>query len=83
MTDEPTNPLSPERDFYLSIKDRLTAEHQGKYVLIKNQEEHGIFSNFQDAHTHSIQTFGPGIPVLIQKITSEENINFHAALITG
>jgi len=71
------NLFEEEADFYNSIKEKLLAENEGKFVVIKNRQMHGgIFSNYIDAHTHAIKTFGPSTPFFLKEVLKNEPINF-------
>jgi len=42
-------PLEKEYEYYLSIREELAREHNGKLVAIKGQEVLGIFDNYRAA----------------------------------
>ena len=44
-----SNQLEREYDFYLSIREELAMEHDGKFVAIRNQEVLGVYENYMEA----------------------------------
>ena len=40
------------------LNGELKSQHTGKYVLIKDKQNLGIFSNFEDAHKAALEKFG-------------------------
>lgn len=63
--------------YYQSIATDLLKNHNGKYVLIKNRVNIGIFSSFEDAHTEALKRFG-NTDVLIAHIEANPPINYVA-----
>lgn len=63
------NPMTFEEDvqyFNESLNEQLKKEHTGKYVLIKDRQNLGIFSNFEDAHKEALERFGVTEVVIAQ-----------------
>jgi hypothetical protein len=63
--------------YYQSITQDLLKNHNGKYVLIKNKANIGIFSSFEDAHKEALKRFG-NTDVLIAHIETNPPINYVA-----
>jgi hypothetical protein len=66
--------------YYQSIAKDLAKQHNGKYVLIKNKTNVGIFSSFEDAHKEALKRFG-NTDVLITHIETNPPINYLAPVI--
>jgi hypothetical protein len=62
-------------EYFKSIQGELVKEHKGKFALIKNKENHGIFSSFEDAHKEALRKFGI-VDVLIVQIGAEQPLNY-------
>jgi hypothetical protein len=71
--------LSFEEDikYYQSIEKDLAKQHNGKFVLIKNKTNIGIFSSFEDAHREALKRFG-NTDVLIAHIEKSPPLNYLA-----
>jgi len=70
----PDSPIATEWNFYRRIIGRLLAEgHQGKWVLIKNEEIVGIWDTEVEADTVRVERF-PLQPVLMKQILTREPI---------
>lgn len=64
-----------DMEYFKSINSELAKEHKGKFVLIKDEKTHGIFSNFEDAHKEALKEFGV-TDVVIAQIGVEEPLNY-------
>jgi hypothetical protein len=71
-----------EEDFeYFQLEnEKLSETHKGKFILIKNKENVGIFSNFEDAHKEALKKFG-NQEVVIARIGIEEPLNYIASVV--
>jgi hypothetical protein len=70
----PNSPLRTEWDFYRRAVGRLLAEgHQGKWLLIKNEEIVGIWDTEAEANAVRVQRF-PREPILMKQIRAREPI---------
>lgn len=79
MTKE--NLLRLEKETYEANKEKLVAESEGKYVLIKEREIIGAFDSEKDAIKIGIEKFGNS-PFFVRKIERIEQIqNFTSNLI--
>ncbi len=79
MTNE--NLLRLEKETYEVNKEKLVAESEGKYVLIKGREIIGAFDSEKDAIKIGIEKFGNS-PFFVRKIERIEQIqNFTSNLI--
>jgi hypothetical protein len=63
--------------FFNEISPSLETEHKGKFVLVKNKENRGIFSNLEDAHKAALEMFGIE-EVVIGEIGVPAPLNFLA-----
>ena len=67
-----------DMEYLNSMKEELAKEHKGKFVLIKDKQSYGIFSNFEDAHKEALRQFGI-VDVVIAQIGLEEPLNYIAS----
>ncbi len=72
-----TSSFEDDIQYYHCIKKDLAKHHNGKYVLIKNQTNIGIFSSFEDAHKEALRRFG-NTDVVIAHIETNPPINYLA-----
>lgn len=61
--------------YYKTIEKNLAKEHKGKFVLIKDKGNRGIFSSFEDAHREALRRFGNS-DVLIAQIGIDPPLNY-------
>jgi len=64
-------------EYFKSIETELAKDHKGKYVLIKDKKNQGIFSNFEDAHKEALKMFGL-TEVVIAQIETPQPLNYLA-----
>jgi hypothetical protein len=70
----PDSPIATEWSCYRRIIGRLLAEgHEGKWLLIKNEEIVGIWDTEAEADTVRLERF-LGQPVLIKQVLAREPI---------
>jgi len=69
-----------DMEYLNSIKEELAKEHKGKFVLIKDKQNRGIFSSFEDAHKEALRLFGV-VDVVIAQIGLEEPLNYIASAV--
>jgi len=50
-------------------------ENKGKFVLIKNKQEHGFYNSAEEALREGYNKFG-NVEFLIQEITDERRVNY-------
>lgn len=67
-------------EYYKRIAADLAREHKGKFVLIKDCTNVGIFSSFEDAHKEALKRFG-NVDVLIAQIGVEPPLNYIAPVV--
>lgn len=67
-------------EFFKTLDPELAKEHKGKFVLIKDKTNHGIFSNFEDAHKEALKEFGVS-EVVIAQIGVEAPLNYLASAV--
>jgi hypothetical protein len=65
-------------EYFNRINSELSKEHGGKFVLIKDGQNHGIFSNFVDAHREALKRFGL-VEVVIAQVGVDQPLNFLAS----
>lgn len=65
-------------EYFNQVNAELSREHKGKFVLIKDGQNHGIFSNFEDAHKEALKKFGL-VEVVIAQVGVDQPVNFLAA----
>lgn len=63
--------------YFKSIESTLTGEHKGKFVLVRDKTNIGIFSNLEDAHKEALKRFGVG-DVVIAQIGTPQPLNYLA-----
>jgi len=61
------NDIDKDLRVYEENKEELLNKHEGKFVLIKNEEIQGIFDTQQEAIDYGHETFGH-VPLLVLKI---------------
>jgi hypothetical protein len=66
--------------YFNSIASDLAKEHKGKFVLIKDKKNIGIFSSFEDAHKEALRLFG-NVDVFIAQINVEAPLNYVAPVV--
>lgn len=74
--------LQKELDFYNSRHAELLKQHEGKFVLIKDQSVIGVFDNDQAAYHAGIAKLGNTV-FLIKGVTKEEPVQQVPALTLG
>lgn len=74
--------LEQEQIFFESQKAKLLQQHEGQFVLIKNQKIHGFFTTEQEAYEKGIELFGAQ-EMFIKQILKEEPKNFIPAFSTN
>ena len=73
--------LERELATYAEQKERLLAEGEGKYVLIKNAEVAGVFESEADAISEGYMRFG-NVPFLVKQIAAVDlPLNFTSSLL--
>ena len=76
------NTLKVETEYYLSIRDELLREFEGKYVLIKGTQKVGTYDTAEEAYSTGVSEFG-NVPFLIQKIGRGDSAEFIPYLSLG
>ena len=64
------DPLAIEKAFLLDNLDELSADHPGKYLLIKGKAVHGAFETFEQGVVAGTTKFGAG-PFLVRSYTPQ------------
>ena len=73
-------PLEREYEYYLSIREELAEEHDGKFVAIWGQKILGIYENYMEAASDVYAEHERGT-VLMQEIRKDVNslvVTFHS-----
>lgn len=73
--------LEQEQKFFESQKAELLKQHEGQFVLIKNQKISGFFTTEQEAYEKGIELFGAQ-EMFIKQILKEEPKHFIPAFST-
>ncbi|MCL5679249.1 MAG: hypothetical protein M1301_03385 [Candidatus Thermoplasmatota archaeon] len=66
-------------EFYKENKQKFMQEYPNMFILIKDKNVHGSFSNFQDAHKRALELFGVE-DVLIIQMVEQQPLNFLASV---
>jgi hypothetical protein len=74
--------LQKELDYYKAHGEELLQQHQGKFVLIKDQKLLGVFDTDLAAYQEGIAKLGNTI-FLIKMVTKEEPVQQIPALTLG
>ena len=74
--------IKAELEFYLARPESWKKKHQGKYVVIRNQEIHNVFDSYGDAYAFALDKFG-NTKFLIQQIGAEETISYTTESLIG
>lgn len=74
--------LEKELEYYNAHREEFLAQHQSKFVLIKESLLAGVFSSEQDAYAEGIKRFG-NQPFLIKKVGKDEEVVTLPALFLG
>jgi hypothetical protein len=75
-------PLETELSYYESVKDELLQHHEGKFVLVINNEQLGVFDKSEDAYKRGIELKG-NVPMLIKKVQKIEPVEHIPAMVLG
>lgn len=70
-----SNKLEVELKYYAEMRERLIAETEGKFALIKGRDLVGTFDTRAAAYEKGIERFG-NVPFLIKEIRRDERIEF-------
>ncbi len=73
--------LEADLKFYELQKSELLKNHEGQFVLIKNQKIHGFFTTEQEAFAKGLELFGAE-EMFIRQILKEEPKTFLPAFST-
>ncbi|MBI2336143.1 MAG: hypothetical protein HYU97_05220 [Deltaproteobacteria bacterium] len=73
--------LKQEQVFFEGQKEKLLQQHEGQFVLIKNQKIHGFFTTEQEAYEKGIELFGAQ-EMFIKQILKKEPKHFIPAFST-
>ncbi len=65
----------PDFEFFESQLAELLKEHRNQFVLIKDQQIHGFYSNVEQALKAGYEKFG-NVHFLIQEVTDEKRFNY-------
>ncbi|EMR74271.1 hypothetical protein MCGE09_00653, partial [Thaumarchaeota archaeon SCGC AB-539-E09] len=77
---EHSHTYEEDLEFFRVTSEELASEHRGKFLLVKNGENLGIFSSFEDAHRTALEMFGTE-DVVIGQIGIDPPLNFIAAVV--
>ena len=54
------DPLKKNLDWYIAHQQELSAKHNGKILLIVDQELIGAFDSMKEAYTVAVKAYAPG-----------------------
>ncbi|MBI2918575.1 MAG: hypothetical protein HYY01_11370 [Chloroflexi bacterium] len=74
--------LEKELRYYEVHREELLREHEGKFVLIKEESLVGVFTTEKEAYADGIRHFGDQ-PFLIKRVTKQEEVVYLPALFSG
>ena len=66
------DPLATEKVFLRENQEALSAQHPGKYLLIKGAEVHGAFETYDQGVTVGVEKFGSG-PFLVRSVQQPQD----------
>jgi len=70
--------LKPEYQYYLDNKSEFLKKYEGKFIVIKNKEVIGVYSNVHEAVEHTAKTVTLGT-FLVQHVSPDEDqVRFHS-----
>ncbi|HEX9710392.1 MAG TPA: hypothetical protein VGB42_10570 [Candidatus Thermoplasmatota archaeon] len=72
-------PLSDEYDYFLSVKEDLMRNHEGRVGLIKGREFIAAFETWEEAYDAGRDRFG-NVPILIVRICQGEEQDWDPVL---
>lgn len=79
IMDETSRTFEEDLATFRELSLELGEVHKGKYLLVKNGVNHGIFSSFEDAHRAALEQFGTE-DVVIGQIGVDPPLNFISAV---
>lgn len=74
--------LEKELATFEAIKERLVANHNGKFALIKGEEFLGSFDTASNAYAEGVRRFGRD-EFLVKRISEKEEVYKNQALFLG
>jgi hypothetical protein len=74
--------LDAEIEYFEKMKTKLLAEHEGKFVVIFNQQLQGAYDSVENAFNAGVQAFGDRQFLVRKVLTSEPNLT-NLALLHG
>jgi len=77
--------LEKEFNLYRELKPSLIQDgHQGKFIVIKDNEVFDIFMTYEDALRQGLRRYG-NVPFLLHQISRFERVHhfFHGVEVTG
>ena len=74
--------LERELEYFNRIREELLQNHEGKYVVIVEEENLGVFDHPDEAYKTVIEQKG-NVPMLIKQITKTNQIEHLPALSLG
>lgn len=82
MKYNPSRKLKKELDTYQKNKNQLRKEHEGKFVLIKDDKVIDTFNTETEAYEAGVKQFGIDAFLIKQILGSEDEV-YYPALLSG
>ncbi len=73
---EKKNPFEKELAAFEKDKEKLLAEHEGKYALVKEDKVVGVFESENDAISQGYERFGTQLFLVKHISEKDESMNF-------
>jgi len=74
--------LERELEAFARMKTQLLSSHDGKFVLVHDEQLIGAYDSAENAYSAGVQSFGQE-PFLVKKVTREEPVYTNHALANG
>ena len=66
--------LTVELELYEANKTEWLQTHPGEFVVIKNRERLGFFSEFHEAYRAGVEKYGTDTDFLVKRIVAQEPV---------
>jgi len=74
MVTTPSTRLSVETQIYETHKTEWLQSHRDKFVVIKNDEVLGFFSEFHEAYYSGVEKYGVDTDFLVKRVIPREPV---------
>jgi hypothetical protein len=62
------DPLQKEQDAFEAAREELLEDHEGEFVVFKDQRPVGFYSSFKEAYSRAIDLFGLESVFLVSEV---------------